>query len=186
MIFILLILVLFLLLPVICFPSCKRDEGYVDALIVLGCPAYDDGTMSITQKMRVEKAAKAVIQYKIPVCIFTGGKAHNRYSEASIMAEYFTKLTHQKALLEDKSTTTYENMKYTQKLCQEHQFKKIGILTSGYHVNRAYAMSRKFFDDVIMFHAPYRFTIKKMLREYVSRYQYLYIEIRNYLKRKEK
>ena len=94
MIFILLILVLFLLLPVICFPSCKRDEGYVDALIVLGCPAYDDGTMSITQKMRVEKAAKAVIQYKIPVCIFTGGKAHNHYSEASIMAEYFTKLTH--------------------------------------------------------------------------------------------
>ena len=186
MIFILLILALSLLLPIICYTSCKHDERYVDALIVLGCPAYDDGTMSVTQKMRVEKAAKAVIQYKIPVCIFTGGKAHNHYSEASIMAEYFTKLTHQKALLEDKSTTTYENMKYTQKLCQEHQFKKIGILTSGYHVNRAYAMSRKFFDDVIMFHAPYRFTIKNILREYISRYQYLSIEIRNYLKRKEK
>ncbi len=72
------------------------------------------------------------------------------------------------------------------KICQEHHFKKIGILTSGYHVNRAYAMSRKFFDDIIMFHAPYRFTLKKMLREYISRYQYLYIEIKNYLKKKER
>lgn len=186
MIFLCLILVIFLFLPIICFPSCKHEEGYVDCLIVLGCPAYDDGKMSITQEMRVEQAAKVVIRYKIPVCIFTGGKAHNHYSEAQIMGEYFTKLTHQKVLLEDQSTTTYENMKYARKICQEHHFKKIGILTSGYHVNRAYAMSRKFFDDIIMFHAPYRFTLKKMLREYISRYQYLYIEIKNHLKKKEK
>ncbi len=69
MIFLCLILVIFLFLPIICFPSCKHEEGYVDCLIVLGCPAYDDGKMSITQKMRVEQAAKVVIRYKDP-CMY--------------------------------------------------------------------------------------------------------------------
>ena len=48
--------------------------------------------------------------------------------------------------------------------------------------DRAYAMSKKFFDDVIMFNAPYRFTIKKIIREYISRMQYITIEIKNKLK----
>lgn len=182
MIFVFLLIIIFLLLPILCFPKCPHPEKYVDALIVLGCPAYDDGSMSITQKMRVEKAAEAVMKYKIPLCIFTGGKAHNQYSEAHIMADYFTQLTHQKALIEDQSTTTYENMKYCQKLCEERHLSEIGILTSAYHASRAYAMSHKFFDDVIMFKAPYRFTIKKIFREALSRYQYLYIEIKNHFK----
>ncbi len=183
MIIFFILLLLFLFLPFLCFPNCSNPEGYVDVLIVLGCPTYANGQMSLTQKMRVEKAAKVIQKYHIPVCIMTGGKAHNEYSEAHVMAQYLKTLIDIDPLLEDKSTTTYENMKYCQKLCQEHHYQKIGILTSGYHTNRAYAMSKKFFDDVTMFSAPYRFTIKKMIREYLSRFQYIYIEIKNWLKR---
>ena len=175
-------LVLFLILlfiPLLFFPSCPYPEGKVDVLIVLGCPSYDNGEMSRTQKMRVEKAAQVLKKYQIPVCIITGGAAHNQYSEAKVMSDYLLTLIDTNVLLEDKSTTTYENMLYTKKLCEERNYHKVGVLTSGYHANRAYAMSKKFFKDVIMFKAPYRFTLKKMIREFFSRYQFLYIEIKN-------
>lgn len=180
---IIIILVLFLLLlPILFFPKCKHSEQNVDCLIVLGCPAYGDGTMSITQKLRVEKAAESILKHKIKVCILTGGAAHNEYTEAKIMADYLKTLVDCKLILEDKSRTTYENMKNCQTLCKENKFTKIGVLTSSFHSDRAYAMSKKFFDDVIMFNAPYRFTIKKIIREYISRMQYITIEIKNKLK----
>ena len=175
----LVLLIIILLLPILFFPRCKHSEGYVDCLIVLGCPTYDDGTMSNSQKMRVEKAAQAIKKYHIPVCVLTGGAAHNEFTEAKVMGDYLKTLVDVKCVLEDKSTTTYENMKYCQELCKTENYTRIGVLTSKYHSSRAYAMSKKFFDDVIMFDAPYRFTLKKIFREYLSRYQYIYIEIKN-------
>lgn len=183
MILILIIIaIIILLLPVVCFKKCPLPEQNVDVLIVLGCPAYPDGSMSETQKMRVEKAAEAIQTYQIQWCILTGGKAHNEYSEAHVMANYLRTLTDVNLILEDKSTTTYENMKNCALFCQQHSFRKIGILTSGYHANRAYAMSRKFFRDIVIFKAPYRFTLKKIVREYISRGQYLFIEMKHHIK----
>ncbi len=180
---ILIILFLFiLLLPYLCFPKCKHKEQYVDCLIVLGCPTYADGNMSSTQKMRVEKAAKSIKEHHIPVCILTGGAAHNEYTEAQVMGNYLKTLVDIEPLLEDKSTNTYENMKNCVELCKKHNYQKIGVLTSSFHSSRAYAMSKKFFDDVIMFDAPYRFTFKKLIREYISRCLYIYIEIKNAFK----
>lgn len=179
---ILLICILIILLPLLYFPKCKHQEGYVDCLIVLGCPTYENGEMSITQKLRVEKAANVIQKYHIPVCILTGGAAHNEYSEARIMANYLKTLVDVKVILEDKSTTTYENMKYCQMLCSRNHYDTIGVLTSKYHSARAYAMSKKFFEDVVMFDADYRFTLKKMFREFLSRYQYIIIETKNLLK----
>lgn len=181
MIILIIVLLIFLLLPIIFFPKCKHSEQHVDCLIILGCPAYDDGTMSITQKLRVEKAAQVIQKHQIKTCILTGGAAHNEYTEAKIMADYLKTLVNVEMVLEDKSTTTYENMKNTQLLCQQKNYTKIGVLTSSFHSARAYAMSKKFFDDVIMFDAPYRFTIKKIIREALSRYQYIYIELKKFI-----
>ena len=61
------ILLFLLLLPILFFPKCKHEEQNVDCLIVLGCPTYDDGTMSITQKLRVEKAAEAILKHDIKI-----------------------------------------------------------------------------------------------------------------------
>ena len=181
MILLLILILFFLFLPILFFPKCKHPEGYVDCLIVLGCPTYDNGKMSSTQKLRVEKAAKCVKQYQIPVCIFTGGAVRNEYTEAQVMGDYFKELTNIDPTLEDKSTTTYENMKNCVELCKKFNYQKVGVLTSSFHSSRAYAMSKKFFDDVVMFNAPYRFTLKKLIREYLSRYLYIYIEIKNAL-----
>ncbi|MGN1343165.1 MAG: YdcF family protein [Traorella sp.] len=177
-----LLLFLIILLPIIYFPKCPKEEGYVDCLIVLGCPAYENGEMSITQKLRVEKAAEVISKYQISVCILTGGAAHNAFSEAKIMQTYLDQLVSVTTILEDQSTTTYENMKNCQKLCEDNHYQTIGILTSRYHANRAYAMSKKFFKDVVIFEAPYRFTFKKIFREFLSRYQYMYIELKKLFK----
>ena len=181
MIIALIFILFFLFLPILFFPKCKHKEGYVDCLIVLGCPTYVNGTMSTTQKMRVEKAAQCIKQYHIPVCILTGGAAHNKYTEAQVMGNYLKTLIDIEPILEDKSTTTYENMKNCVELCKKYNYQKVGVLTSSFHSSRAYAMSKKFFDDVVMFDAPYRFTLKKLIREYTSRYLYIYIEIKNAL-----
>lgn len=180
---ILLLILLFIGIPFLFFPKCKHPESYVDCLIVLGCPAYCDGSLSITQKMRIDKAAQCIKDYHIPVCIVTGGAAHNTYSEAEVMGNYLKTLVHLEPILEDKSTTTYENMKYCQELCKKYNYKKIGVLTSSYHASRAYAMSKKFFHDVTMFNAPYRFTLKKLIREFLSRYQYIWFELKSLLRK---
>lgn len=176
---ILIILILFFLfLPILFFPKCKHKEGYVDCLIVLGCPTYDNGDMSSTQKMRVEKAAQSIKKYHIPVCILTGGAAHNAHTEAQVMGNYLKTLVNIEPVLEDKSTNTYENMKNCVELCKKYNYQKVGVLTSSFHSSRAYGMSKKFFDDVVMFDAPYRFTFKKLIRETISRYIYIYIELK--------
>lgn len=174
--------ILFLLLPFLLFPTCHQKEQPVDVLIVLGCPTEDDGTLSPTQIKRITKASEAIQNFNIQTCITTGGSAHNDFNESKVMGQELLKLCEVHLIYEDQSKTTYENMLFCKQICEEQHFKKIGIVTSRLHATRAYAMSKKFFDDVVMFKAADTYWPKKLFRECLSRYQYFYIEIKNKLK----
>lgn len=174
-----LIFLILLVLPFLLFPSCPNHEQHVDVLIVLGCPTEDDGTLTPTQKKRIKKAVFAIQKYKIQTCITTGGSAHNAFNESKVMGKELLKSCDVHLIYEDQSKTTYENMLFCKQICEQHQFKTIGIVTSRLHATRAYAMSKKFFDDIVMFKAADTYWPKKLFRECLSRYQYLYIEIKN-------
>lgn len=179
MLILLILIILFLIFPFLIFPSCPNKEQKVDVLIVLGCPCEDNGNLSPTQMKRIKKAAQTIQKYKISHCITTGGSAHNRYNESIVMGKELLKQCQVELIYEDQSKTTYENMLFCKQICKQYHFQSIGIVTSRLHTTRAYAMSKKFFDDVVMFKAADTYWPKKLIREFLSRYQYIAIEIKN-------
>lgn len=179
--FIILIL-LIILLPFFAFRRCKKQAEKVDACLILGCPTREDGSLRQTMIDRLNCALAMSNQVKIPVFILCGGKAHNEYCEAEAMKQYLQDKTSIPLILEDNSTTTYENFKYAQIICHQQHYHKIGIVTSKSHAPRAYALAQKFFDDIVMFEANETMSGKKFIQEYFARWTYLIIEFKNLFK----
>lgn len=178
----LVVLFIIILIPIYAFPACKREEQKVDILLILGCPTRDDGSITSTMTYRLDKAIELDQKGYCDRMILCGGKAHNQYSEAESMRTYLEGKVKAQLILEDQSTTTFENFKFAKKIIASLPSRRVGILTSNSHANRAYALALKFFDDIIMFKSKEKFSLKKLFREGISRYQYLYIEIKLFLK----
>lgn len=172
------IFLIIIIIPIVVFPSCPQSEQQVDVLLILGCPTHADGTLRKTMISRLEKAIDVYHMGYCKTMILCGGKAHNEYSEAESMENYLKDKIDVELIKEENSTTTYENFLYAKMIIDQGKYQKIGILTSSSHASRAYALSKKFFHDIVMFKAKEKFSIKKLLREGISRYQYIYIELK--------
>lgn len=76
----------------------------------------------------------------------SGIKAKRYRSEASVMAEFIRKnynMPPEALILEEDSRTTEENARYCKLIVERCGFKKIGLLTSLYHMERALKEFRK-------------------------------------------
>lgn len=175
---ILLLLLLVLALPIVAFPYPKQQQQ-VDVYIVLGCPIKEDGSFSITLKNRLDHVL-SINQNQTPI-IVCGGSAHNQYNEAQQMKQYLVTKTNTLIHCEDQSKTTYENMKFSKVICEQYKYQNIGIVTSMTHCGRAYALSKKFYHHIAIFPAKEPLSIKKLMKEYMARVQYGWIE---YIKKK--
>lgn len=179
----LLILLLALLIPLFAFPRCRKKAKQVDACLILGCPTHADGSLRRTMIARLNHALDISKSVQINAFILCGGKAHNEFSEALAMKNYLQDKTEIPLILEEKSTTTYENYLYAKQICGQYHFQSVGIVTSTSHAPRAYALAKKFFTDISMYEAKEVMTLKKWTMEYVSRWTYLLIELKNKWKR---
>lgn len=115
--------------------------------------------------------------------MISGGKAHNEYCEAEMMAEYI----HQQVpeiplLIEDKATNTYDNFKYAKLLCIQYQIHSLAVVTSTSHCSRSAYFARKFFTDFAMIADGEPFSLKKYTREFFAEYNTLICEIKIKLK----
>lgn len=182
MFYFLLLIVLILLIPFFAFKRCRTQREEIDACLILGCPTHEDGSLRRTMIDRLNHALSISQTVSIQAFILCGGKAHNEYSEAQAMADYLKDKTNIPLILEENSTTTYENLKYASLICQKNDFHRIGIVTSSSHAPRSYALAKKFFDDISMYEADETMSCKKWVTEYVSRWTYLIIEAKNKLK----
>ena len=121
-------------------PSYDRD--YV---IILGCKIRQDGTLYPLIRSRVDRAIAFARQQekatgKRPVLIPSGGQgADEPMSESAAMARYMREqgVPKDQILLEDRSNTTLENMRYSRRLIEERTDEaKVAFSTSSYHVYR--------------------------------------------------
>ena len=121
----------------------KYDKDYV---IILGSKINDDGTLTPLLKSRVDKAiefAKNQFEktkksiYYVP----SGGKGNDEcMAEGTAIKNYLLKqgIDKEFILVEDKSTSTIENMKYSKELIYKHNKNpKISFSTTNYHVFRS-------------------------------------------------
>ena len=179
---VLFILIVLILLPIILFfPIPYSKDKRVDAYLILGCPCKDDGSYTASQKYRCEKANECLKKQKVPI-IITGSAVKNRYVEAEMMA----KLIHsQKIYLEIQARNTFDNFKFAKAIADEHGFRRIGIITSNYHILRSYYFAKRFFDHPVMIGDHHPFSLKHLIREFFALYNTLWWELKLKIKTKK-
>lgn len=130
---------------IIAIKSVKKTPSYnKDYMIILGCQIKKDGSLTPLLKGRVDRALafrneQLKTTKKDLIFIPSGGKgADEIISESAAMKKYLLEkgIKEKNILVEDKSTTTYENIKFSKKLIKDNNA-NIAFSTTNYHVLRA-------------------------------------------------
>ncbi|AIL32778.1 YdcF family protein [Basilea psittacipulmonis] len=95
---------------------------------------------------RVQRAAEIYHAGKAPIIIVSGGTTSGVVSEAQVMAQRLKSLGVPSSAIikEEKSTTTYENAKYTASILKEQHIHHIILVTSALHMPRSYHVFSKY------------------------------------------
>ena len=121
----------------------KYDKDFI---IILGSKVNDDGTLTPLLRGRVDKALEfAKKQYaetkKKIIYVPSGGQGKDEViSEAKAIKNYMLQngIKEKEIIIEDQSTNTIENMKYSKKIIDKiNKDGKISFSTTNYHVFRS-------------------------------------------------
>jgi len=138
-------LVIILLLQILMFGRIPVvAESGLDYVIVLGAQVRPEGP-SKTLKLRLDKAAEYALQNPETILILSGGQGEGEPEpEARAMERYLLAqgVPPEQMILEDRSTSTLENLAYSRPLMKK-QSAKVGILTSNFHMYRARKIAEK-------------------------------------------
>lgn len=134
-------MVFFLIMGTILSSSASKKAEYNrDVLIVLGCAVRGD-RVSLTLKYRLDAALEYLAHSPDTHVIVSGGKGDGEnLSEAQAMKDYLTSHGIDPSLItmEDKSTSTWENFKFTREIMDERfPDASAAFVTTAFHVYRA-------------------------------------------------
>ena len=121
----------------------SKPAPNADYVLVLGARVKDNGP-SVLLEYRIETAAEYLKANKESVAILCGGQGDNEpMSEAQAMYDGLVKrgIKKDRLILEDKSTSTEENIAFARAL-MEKEDPAVVITTTGYHVYRALNTAR--------------------------------------------
>lgn len=139
-------LLIFLLVEVVISTAWSKElpEGQqIDCILVLGAGLQGD-SISLRLQARLDKALEYAKRFpNLPIIVSGGQGPDELRTEAAAMQEYLVKqgLAADRILLEDKSTSTQENLRLSKALFPKAKA-KILIITSDYHLYRALMLAR--------------------------------------------
>ena len=121
-----------------------QGEEDLDVLVVLGADVRGTSP-SPSLERRLEAACAYAKEHPKTLLILSGGKGEDEeISEAECMQQYLIAhgIPAESLFLEDKSTSTHENLLFSDQLtgCGK---KKTGIVSNSFHVHRATLLARK-------------------------------------------
>lgn len=127
---------LLLALRVHLFGRAAIEAPRGDAIVVLGAKLFSDGRPSPAFLGRIERAAELFAAGAAPLVLFSGGGTP---SEASAGRAYARTLGIAEAacLLEEQSTNTFENARYSAALLEARGIRTVVVVTDGFHLLRA-------------------------------------------------
>ena len=134
-IFLILMLVFLCLVLKINMINSNKFCGYV---IVLGASILVENTPCKTLECRLMLAIEYLNKFSESKVIVTGGQGVDEVvSEASVMKKYLVEhgINSDRILVEDKSTSTFENLNNSKKFIKDTE--EIMIISSRYHLFRA-------------------------------------------------
>lgn len=123
------------------FSSAGKQN--LDYIIVLGAQVRENGPSAVL-KYRLDAAIDYLNGNPDTICIVSGGQGPNEpFSEAKGMADYLTEhgIEAERILLEDTSTNTVENIKYS-KVLMKQSYDNVGIVTNNFHVFRSVQIAK--------------------------------------------
>ncbi len=126
--------------------AANKTPANDSTVIVLGCKV-NGKSPSLMLSKRLEAAFEYLNEHENAICIVSGGQGYNEgISEAECMYNYLTEhgISKERIILEDKSSTTSENLEFSKKIIEERGLSKnIAIATDGFHEFRASILAKK-------------------------------------------
>lgn len=124
----------------------KAPES-ADAVIVLGA-GLRGSRISLTLQYRLDAAYEYIKQYPDSILVLSGGKGEGEtVAEAIAMKSYLLSrgVSADKLVVEDRSTSTYENFQYSLALLKKRLSPnpKIAFITTEFHVYRAELVAKR-------------------------------------------
>lgn len=119
-----------------------------DVILLLGHRLYDDGTPDLNTLARVRMAADLWKQGVAPIIVSAGFKGFNNENhnttQADVMADFLVQLgiPNESIIRENKSRTTWENIKNTKELLGKDHF-SAAVATSDAQMPRALYMCKR-------------------------------------------
>jgi uncharacterized SAM-binding protein YcdF (DUF218 family) len=107
-----------------------------EVIVVLGAKLFSDGSLSPAFQGRVERAAELFEEKAAPLVLFSGGGAPSEARAALVYAQRLG-LSASVCLLEEQSTNTLENARFTATLLAARGVKRIVLVSDGFHLLRA-------------------------------------------------
>lgn len=141
--------VLLFMLIILCFirtgyrAEKTEETADLDYIIVLGAQVRNDGP-SIVLRFRLDRAVEYLNGNPRTKCVVSGGKGSNEIcSEAEAMKAYLVQhgIAEDRIIMEDRSTTTKENMKFSRRLIPDGS--TVGIITNNFHIYRSLLIAEK-------------------------------------------
>lgn len=129
----------------------KRDLSKSDYAIVLGAGLRGE-TISLTLKNRLDSAIEYTKSNKEVMIVVSGGQGPGEsITEAEAMKRYLLKngIGEDKIIMENKSTSTSENLIFSKEKIENHSGKTIGelnikIITTDFHALRSNMLAKKY------------------------------------------
>ena len=128
--------------------SFGTPEAQVDYLVVLGAKVRQDGP-SVSLWDRIYETVSYLNAHPDTIAIVSGGQGEDEpITEAKSMRDELVKLgiSEDRIWMEDKATSTDENLRYSLDLIEEKTGQRpqtLGVLSSEYHLFRASLMAKK-------------------------------------------
>lgn len=128
------------------YPVDRATNEPLDAIIVLGGGIDPDGEMAFSTRRRVRAGVRALAAGHTRALIFAGGSRPGETADAERMAGLAVEegAAPDRLVLEDRSRTTFENLRFAFQIADAQGFARVGLLTDTYHLPRAAALARYF------------------------------------------
>lgn len=121
-----------------------RSEASADAAIVLGAAVWSSGVSPVFRE-RINHGIDLYRNGKVRKLIFTGGQGNpGEPTESSAARDYALQsgVPAQDILIEEKSHTTYENIRYAKQVADAHGIRHVLIVSDPLHMKRAVLMAQ--------------------------------------------
>lgn len=127
-------------LSILMYKAQENRPEKPNVIVVLGCKVNGERPSRMLRR-RLDAAYEALNENPETLCIVSGGQGSNeKISEAQAMYTYLVDkgIDGDRIIMEDKSTSTYENIKFTLDILDQRGMSHdITIVTDGFHQYRA-------------------------------------------------